>query len=489
MDKVLLSAQLFMAGEIFVAIACFVILAKINKTTAKEKGQDKLSKETKGPQIVKLETQIHSLEEELKKARASYAGVQNEIQESNKKKSDLNEELLKYKRLHIAGDIQLDRLKKENAELKDKSAKKEKELENKVSWDVAAEKELQKKNDDFQVLEKENKEKSMKLRDLEARIEALNKQIEAQSKITYEYKKKIQEEKVIAAPPKELKVNRDKVAREQKKEKIGDILLECNFITKEILDKALKYQEETGGSVTQYLLAYGYIDEGELAQCLCTQFGIPYLPLNSYKIPQDIIKLVPVDIAEKYWLIPVEKIGNLLMVVMADPFDAKAIKEIEEITGCGVQPFVGILSEIIESLEAYYKLVIKTKDLKSERTAPFFIDTTTYKGPDRRESARINTEIDVSFPAQGQYVRSKIKDVSRIGFLLESEKTLSIGTLVALQIDLPKEVSPLPMAVIVQVIRVNALENNRFGIGVKIIKISKQELDTIIEYASAHQKT
>ncbi len=166
----------------------------------------------------------------------------------------------------------------------------------------------------------------------------------------------------------------------QEKKKIGEILIEHNLITKEVLAKALVYREKCGCSITQYLLAYGYIDEAQLAQCLCTQFGIPYLPLTSYDISDEIIKLVPLDIAQKYWLIPVDKRGDALMVVMIDPLDAKAIKEVEDITGYKVMPFVGIISEIIEALELYYKISAKEKEAKSGKMPPFFINTKNYQG-------------------------------------------------------------------------------------------------------------
>lgn len=273
-----------------------------------------------------------------------------------------------------------------------------------------------------------------------------------------------------------------------KKKKIGEILLKNGFITQEILDKAIFYQEKNKCNITQFLLSNGYINEAQLAQCLCTQFGVPYLPLASYNISQKIIELVPAKIAEKYWLIPVEKIGNLLSVVMVDPFDLTAIQEIEDITGCQVQVFVGILSEIIEEITKYYKITIKEKELMGERKIPFFIDTQTYSGPERRTALRFKTKIKVHYPIDGFYKISVTNDISQIGILFESESTLRIGTLFTLQIDLPEEYSPLPIAVIVQVVRIIQLENNKFGIGVKIIKIAKQELDAILEYASTHEE-
>lgn len=85
-----------------------------------------------------------------------------------------------------------------------------------------------------------------------------------------------------------------------KKKKIGNILLERNLITESMLNEALEYQKREGGGVTLYLLAADYIDEKNLAQCISDQFDVPFLNLKAYDIPDEIIKLVPVDIAEKY---------------------------------------------------------------------------------------------------------------------------------------------------------------------------------------------
>ena len=324
------------------------------------------------------------------------------------------------------------------------------------------------------------------VKNLRVQIERLDKKIEAKSNIITEYKIK-DEELALEVMEKEvtMKQEKPKSIAGHKTKKIGEILLEHEFITKDVLAKALEHQKEFGGNITQYFLANDYINEIQLAQCLSAQYGIPYLPLSSYQIPEEIIKLVPVDIAQKYWLIPVEKAGNSLIVVMADPSDLKAIKEVEEFTGYQVQPFVGLLSEIIGALEGCYKFKIKDKELKK---APFFIDIKTYKGPDRRSSIRFKTKIDIQFPVEGVYKKSQTKDVSRGSLFFESDTALPIGSLVTLQINLLKEFNPLPISAIVQVVRVVPLEKNKFDIGVKIIKIAKEEINTIIEYASTHRE-
>lgn len=272
-----------------------------------------------------------------------------------------------------------------------------------------------------------------------------------------------------------------KEQKEQDKKRIGNILLQHNLITKDILDRALEHQNLHGGSLTQYLLHYGYIDEKQLAYCLCSQFRVPYLPLASYDISEDIIQLIPTDIAEKYWVLPVEKQGNALTVVMIDPLDTKLINELETLTGLTIIPFVGIISEIASALQTYYKLFIKDK---AERMPPFFIDTKTYIGKERRNSIRYLARIDVQFPAQGYYVKSQTVDVSRDGFALRSERSIPVGTVITLEINLPQEISAFPIAVVGQIARCSSKENDQFELGFKTLKISREEVGSIINYVT-----
>ena len=473
-----------MAGEITLLIY-FIILSV--KVSAQEKKQQKHSEEIESSRIIELETQIKYLQDQLKKTKASYSVTEIGLQGLQEKKSYLSEELRKQKESYVVGKAELDQLRKENPELKDKLASKEQELEKMLSQRSALERGLAEKNGLLQLLEKQNKEMSVKMNDLESQIERLKKKSEVQGSMLGEYVKEEEASEVIEEKETKRQAQLE-LTREQNKKKIGEILLANNFITKDILDKALEYQKEFGGAITQYLLAYGYLDEDKLAQCLCTQFSIPYLPLSSYEIPYEIIKLVPVDLVEKYWLVPVDRIENVLMVVMADPLDAKAIQEVEDITGCKVQVFLGLLSEIIEALGDYYKVIVKGGGLKGKRAMPFFIDTKTYKGLERRQSIRYKAKIDVNFIEPDRYKTTKTKDISRDGFSFECENPIPIGSVITLQINLPKELSPLPIAAVVQVARSIPLENNKFEIGTKLMKISEEELNTILKYASSNKE-
>lgn len=272
--------------------------------------------------------------------------------------------------------------------------------------------------------------------------------------------------------------------------KIGEILIANGLIDRKILDEALAYQQRYGGNITQYLIAHGYVIEEDLAKCISIQFGYPYLPLRAYDVPVTIIRLVPISIVKKYWLIPVDKIQNIITLVMADPFDEDAIEEVEKVTECKVQPFVGILSDILKAIEKYYGINVGYEELKKVREkAPLFVAEEKYAGVERRRSYRIKAKIGIHFPLQDEYRKSETKDVSMHGFLFESPNMLPLGSVIVMDVNLPKEINPYPIPAIVKVARAVELPNKNFDIGAEIIKISKEDLEKIIKYAlSQNQK-
>jgi hypothetical protein len=267
---------------------------------------------------------------------------------------------------------------------------------------------------------------------------------------------------------------------QEQEKKIGELLLSNGIIQESLWQKAINYQKQhKGSSLIQYLLAYGYLKEEQLAECLCDYFKIPYLPLSKYEIPEEVIKQIPQDIIERYLVIPVFKSGNIINVVMANPFDAKAIRAIEDTTGCKVRPFVGIFSEILSTIKVYVHL-----QGEGSEKYPFFVETKSYTGLERRESVRIDAALDVEYLAEGGYKRSVTKNVSRDGFCFEADISLPIGSIFPLMVYLPVHINPLPIKVITKVVKIIPREENKFEIRLNTVKISKEELNKIMEFAT-----
>ena len=135
---------------------------------------------------------------------------------------------------------------------------------------------------------------------------------------------------------------------------LGELLLEKGIINQAQLDKALKIQKEKGGLIGQIFVMLGYVKEEEIAQVLTVQYGFPYLPLESYEISADMIKLIPENVARQYNLIAIDKIGNLLTISMSNPLNIQAAEDIEMLSGCKVQVFISTMTDITNAIKKYY---------------------------------------------------------------------------------------------------------------------------------------
>lgn len=135
---------------------------------------------------------------------------------------------------------------------------------------------------------------------------------------------------------------------------LGELLMEKGLINQAQLDKALKIQKDKGGLIGQIFVALGYVKEEEIAQALTVQYGFPYLPLESYEISADMIKLIPENVAKQYNLIAIDKIGNLLTISMSNPLNIQAVEDIEMLSGCKVQVFISTMTDIANAIKRYY---------------------------------------------------------------------------------------------------------------------------------------
>jgi type IV pilus assembly protein PilB len=144
--------------------------------------------------------------------------------------------------------------------------------------------------------------------------------------------------------------------RKKKIEKLlGEILVENNIIAQEQLKEALEFQVKAGGLVGEIVVKLGFAKEEEIAQCISYQYGFPFLPLENYEIPEEVINLVPYNVAQHYCLVPIDKIGNTLTIAMANPLNVEAAEDLEDLTSLDIQIFVSTASDIREVIKRSYK--------------------------------------------------------------------------------------------------------------------------------------
>ena len=141
--------------------------------------------------------------------------------------------------------------------------------------------------------------------------------------------------------------------------KLGQLLITSNIISEDQLKEALILQRREGGRLGTNLVKLGYITEEKLVGFLSRQYGVPAINLSDYKIDPSVLKLVPVEIARKYLIMPVARVGATLTIAMADPSNVFAIDDVKFMTGYNVEVVVSSESSILRGYRAIIRDVVR----------------------------------------------------------------------------------------------------------------------------------
>ena len=115
------------------------------------------------------------------------------------------------------------------------------------------------------------------------------------------------------------------VARKVRK-KLGEILVEAGHVTARQVESAVAAARSSGRRVGEALVEAGACKEEHVAKALADQFGVEFLnldrPENSNRID---MALMPEDLAKKYLVLPLQKQGGRLKLLIHDPMDLETL--------------------------------------------------------------------------------------------------------------------------------------------------------------------
>ncbi len=150
------------------------------------------------------------------------------------------------------------------------------------------------------------------------------------------------------------------------KDRLGEMLLRENAIEPEQLEQAREFQKTNGGTVYGALVKLDYLTEDDLVEFLVKKLGRPTISLDEIDVDLEAVKLIPVNIAQKYLVIPYGQINSTLHVAMADPTDLNAVDDIKFMTGRAVEISIATESEIRKALDTFYDTGQHMEDMLDE---------------------------------------------------------------------------------------------------------------------------
>jgi type IV pilus assembly protein PilB len=115
--------------------------------------------------------------------------------------------------------------------------------------------------------------------------------------------------------------------------KIGDILVNSGKLTPSqhmyVMDK-LAVEELRFGEIC---IREGFLTEEEVTRALAEQFGLEYIDLQDFRMDEAIVNSIPSDATYRYNFIPLELLGESLVLAVSDPTDILKLDDIEMLLG------------------------------------------------------------------------------------------------------------------------------------------------------------
>jgi type IV pilus assembly protein PilB len=133
-------------------------------------------------------------------------------------------------------------------------------------------------------------------------------------------------------------------------ERIADVLIEDGLLLPGQLEEAMQLQKKQGGRLLKILTDSKYVTEQDMVISMGRCLDTPPINLSKMRIPEEVLNLVPKEMARAYKLVPVCKLGSKLFVAMADPLNVLALDDLRQRTKLDVFPMITTETSVIEAL-------------------------------------------------------------------------------------------------------------------------------------------
>ena len=137
---------------------------------------------------------------------------------------------------------------------------------------------------------------------------------------------------------------------------LGRILIKMSLLKRRDVLDALEIQKQRGGPIGAILVEAGLITELQLNHALAAQVGMETLDIATIEILQEVIDMVPAQMANTYKIIPFKYDAdrNTLSVAISSPDNFRATDDLKTLMGFEVEAAVCDAKTIQQALDKYY---------------------------------------------------------------------------------------------------------------------------------------
>ncbi|MDD4073308.1 MAG: ATPase, T2SS/T4P/T4SS family [Desulfobacterales bacterium] len=151
----------------------------------------------------------------------------------------------------------------------------------------------------------------------------------------------------------------------KKKKRLGEILVAAGLLSEEQLQQALSDHRKANLKLGQYLVRKGIVGESKIVDLISVQLKVKKFHPADYPVEMTLAKVLPVDMARKYQVVPLKKSAFLLTIAMIDPMDIQAMDDIEVFTNLEVEAVICTEQDFNQLLNNLYGVYSGLDDVLS----------------------------------------------------------------------------------------------------------------------------
>jgi type IV pilus assembly protein PilB len=137
---------------------------------------------------------------------------------------------------------------------------------------------------------------------------------------------------------------------------LGRILIKMGKVTRAQVSEALDLQKKKRGPLGQLMIELGYVEERDVHMALAAQLGMESITLANIDIDQNVIDMLPSQMAHAYRIVPTEydRETNTLGIALASPDNFQATDDLKTLMGYNVVARITSNEDMVEALNRFY---------------------------------------------------------------------------------------------------------------------------------------
>jgi type IV pilus assembly protein PilB len=133
-------------------------------------------------------------------------------------------------------------------------------------------------------------------------------------------------------------------------ERIADVLIEDGLLLPSQLEEAVGLQQKEGGRLLKILTDKQFVTDQDMTVSMGRCLNTPLINLSKVRVPEEIMSLVPRELAKANRLVPIARLNGKLFVAMADPTNVLAVDDVKRRVQLDIIPMIATERAVSDAL-------------------------------------------------------------------------------------------------------------------------------------------